>query len=117
MPGPAFCAASEVSTKMPVPITAPMPSRVSWNGPSDRCRPFFSAVAMMASSDLTRSNSMAISPAQRGHCARAVPLRLGSHQRIDPGVANFVVFQVARGRDLIGGALLDTRLGEVAAAG
>ncbi len=27
--GPAFCAASDVSTKMPVPITAPMPSRVS----------------------------------------------------------------------------------------
>ena len=29
MPGPAFCAASAVRTKMPVPITAPMPSMVS----------------------------------------------------------------------------------------
>ena len=32
MPGPAFCAASAVSTKMPVPMMAPMPSMVSWNG-------------------------------------------------------------------------------------
>ena len=41
MPGPAFCAASEVSTKMPVPITAPMPSMVSWKAPSERRSPFF----------------------------------------------------------------------------
>ena len=29
MPGPAFCAAVAVSTKIPVPITAPIPSRVN----------------------------------------------------------------------------------------
>jgi hypothetical protein len=29
MPGPAFCAASAVRTKIPVPMTAPMPSMVS----------------------------------------------------------------------------------------
>ena len=54
MPGPAFCAASAVSTKMPVPMTAPMPSMVSWNAPSERCSDFFSAVANMASRGLTR---------------------------------------------------------------
>ena len=57
MPGPAFCAASAVSTKMPVPITAPMPSRVSWNAPSERLSDFFSAVARIASSDLIRPTS------------------------------------------------------------
>src|SRR4051794_21522107 len=62
MPGPAFCAASDVSTKIPVPMTAPIPSRVSWKAPSDRCRPFFSAVARMASSDFTRPNIMKESP-------------------------------------------------------
>ena len=36
MPGPAFCAATAVSTKMPVPMMAPMPSMVSWNAPSWR---------------------------------------------------------------------------------
>ncbi len=54
MPGPAFCAAVAVSTKMPVPMTAPMPSRVSWTTPSDRLSDFFSAVARIASSDLMR---------------------------------------------------------------
>ena len=57
-PGPAFCAPAAVSTKMPVPITQPIPNRVSWNAPSERCSDFFSAVAKMASSGLTRSNSM-----------------------------------------------------------
>ena len=33
MPGPAFWPASAVSTKMPVPMTAPMPSMVSWIRP------------------------------------------------------------------------------------
>ncbi|MCR5875478.1 hypothetical protein LRS10_15600 [Phenylobacterium sp. J426] len=54
IPGPAFWAASAVSTKMPVPMMAPMPSMVSWNAPSDRCSDFFSAVARIASSGLTR---------------------------------------------------------------
>ena len=58
MPGPAFCAASAVSTKMPVPMTAPMPSIVSWNAPSDRCSDFFSAVAKMASRGFTRPKIM-----------------------------------------------------------
>ena len=35
MPGPAFCEAAAVRTKIPVPMMAPMPSRVSWTGPSD----------------------------------------------------------------------------------
>ena len=35
-------------------MTAPMPNRVSWIGPRDRCRDFFSAVARIASRDLTR---------------------------------------------------------------
>src|SRR5258705_468723 len=43
MPGPAFCAASAVSTKMPVPMTPPMPSKVSWTGPRLRRNAFFSA--------------------------------------------------------------------------
>ena len=56
IPGPAFCAAAAVSTKMPVPITAPMPRRVSCTAPSERCSDFFSAVATMASSGLTRQS-------------------------------------------------------------
>src|SRR3954471_12291033 len=55
--GPAFWAASAVRTKIPVPMTAPMPSSVSWKAPSERCRPFFSAVARIASSDFTRPKS------------------------------------------------------------
>src|SRR3954465_541380 len=58
MPGPAFCAAVAVRTKMPVPITAPMPSMVSWNAPSERLRLFFSAVARMASRGFTRPKIM-----------------------------------------------------------
>jgi hypothetical protein len=54
MPGPAFWAAVAVRTKMPVPMTAPIPRRVSWNAPSDRFSDFFSAVARMSSSGLTR---------------------------------------------------------------
>src|SRR4051794_14911838 len=54
MPGPAFWAAVAVRTKMPVPMTAPMPSRVSWNAPRERLSDFFSAVARIASSDLIR---------------------------------------------------------------
>jgi hypothetical protein len=54
MPGPAFWAAVAVRTKIPVPMTAPIPSMISWIGPSDLCRDFFSAVARIASSDLTR---------------------------------------------------------------
>ena len=34
MPGPALLAATAVSTKMPVPITAPMPSMVSSKAPN-----------------------------------------------------------------------------------
>ena len=37
MPGPAFWAAVAVRTKIPVPMTAPIPSMVSWTGPSERC--------------------------------------------------------------------------------
>ena len=55
-PGPAFCAPAAVSTKMPVPITQPIPNKVNWNAPSVRCNDFFSAVAKMASSDFTRPN-------------------------------------------------------------
>src|SRR5687768_4126074 len=62
MPGPAFCAASAVSTKMPVPMIAPTPSMVSWNAPSERGSDFFSAVARMASSDLTRPSMRVSSP-------------------------------------------------------
>jgi hypothetical protein len=54
MPGPAFWAASAVSTKMPVPITAPTPSMVNWNAPRVRVRDFFSALARIASSGLIR---------------------------------------------------------------
>ena len=54
MPGPAFWAASAVSTKMPVPMMAPMPIMVSWKAPSERLRLFFSAVAMISSSGLMR---------------------------------------------------------------
>jgi hypothetical protein len=54
-PGPAFCAPAAVSTKMPVPMTLPMPSRVSCTAPRDRCSAFFSAVARIASSGLIRS--------------------------------------------------------------
>ncbi len=54
MPGPASCAASAVSTKMPVPMMPPMPSMVSWNAPSERVSDFFSAVARIESSDFTR---------------------------------------------------------------
>jgi hypothetical protein len=52
IPGPAFCAAVAVRTKIPVPMTAPMPSRVSWNAPSERFRLYFSAVSRIASSGL-----------------------------------------------------------------
>src|SRR5690606_6931630 len=58
MPGPAFCAAAAVSTKMPVPMRAPTPSRVSCNAPSWRTRPFFSAVSRILSSGLIRWNSI-----------------------------------------------------------
>ena len=54
--GPAFCAASAVSTKIPVPMIAPTPSMVSWKAPSERWSDFFSAVARMASSGFTRPN-------------------------------------------------------------
>ena len=39
---------------MPVPMTAPMPSKVSWKAPSERLSDFFSAVARISSSDLIR---------------------------------------------------------------
>jgi len=58
MPGPAFCAASAVSTKIPVPIMAPTPSMVSWKAPSERWSDFFSAVARIASSGFTRPKIM-----------------------------------------------------------
>jgi hypothetical protein len=54
MPGPAFCAASAVNTKIPVPIMAPTPSMVSWKAPSERVRDRFSALAKIASSGLMR---------------------------------------------------------------
>ena len=54
MPGPAFWAAVAVRTKIPVPMTAPMPRRVNWNAPRERLSDFFSAVARIASSDLIR---------------------------------------------------------------
>ena len=76
MPGPAFCAASAVSTKMPVPMIAPMPSMVSWNAPSERCSDFFSAVARMASSGLTRPNML--KSLANGPKARADPVEEAS---------------------------------------
>jgi hypothetical protein len=57
-PGPAFCPASAVSTKMPVPITAPMPSKVSCSAPSCRFSAFFPAVSRILSSGLTRQKSI-----------------------------------------------------------
>jgi len=54
IPGPAFCAASAVKTKMPVPMMAPTPSIVSWNAPSERVSDRFSALAKIASSGLMR---------------------------------------------------------------
>jgi hypothetical protein len=57
-PGPAFCAPAAVSTKIPVPMTQPMPNKVSWNHPSERWSDFFSAVARIAPSGLTRPNIM-----------------------------------------------------------
>ena len=59
-PGPAFCAPDAVSTKMPVPITAPIPNSVYWNAPSVRVSDFFFAVAKMASSGLTRPKIMRV---------------------------------------------------------
>ena len=60
--GPAFWPASAVSTKMPVPMMAPMPSKVSWNAPSWRLSGFLSAVSKILSSGLTRWNSIPFSP-------------------------------------------------------
>ena len=71
MPGPAFCAAVAVSTKMPVPITAPMPSRVSWTGPSERCSDFFSAVARIASERLNTPHASP-EPARARRCLKTV---------------------------------------------
>src|SRR6185312_7360500 len=117
IPGPAFCAASAVSTKMPVPMTAPIPSRVSWKGPSERCRPFFSAVAMMASSDLTRSNSMTTPAKLRGYCDRGGAFRLGLDQSPDTCLANLPVLQFARGLHIILCQPRETRFGKIRAAG
>ena len=64
MPGPAFWAASAVSTKMPVPMMAPMPIMVSWKAPSERLRLFFSAVARISSSGLMR-RPMSVPPQER----------------------------------------------------
>src|SRR5690606_412973 len=55
-PGPAFCAPTEVRTNIPVPITQPMPNKVSWNQPRVLFSDLRSAVARMASSGLTRPN-------------------------------------------------------------
>nr|WP_254807326.1 hypothetical protein [Xanthomonas campestris] len=47
--GPAWSAAAwPVITKMPPPITAPMPRAVSPQGPSARCRPSPSAASWLA---------------------------------------------------------------------
>ena len=54
MPGPALSAAIEVKTKMPVPITAPMPSMVRSKAPRERLSDLFSAAAIMSSNGLTR---------------------------------------------------------------
>src|SRR4029079_3181666 len=59
MPGPAFWAAVAVRTKIPVPMTAPIPSKVSWKAPSERLSDFFSAVARISSSGLTRPRLLA----------------------------------------------------------
>jgi hypothetical protein len=67
-PGPAFCAPTEVKTKMPVPMMQPTPNRVSWTAPSERLSDFFSAVARMASSGFTRPNIMHV-PLRYGSCA------------------------------------------------
>src|SRR5450631_2525132 len=63
MPGPAFCAASAVSTKMPVPMIAPMPSIMRCTPPSERSSVRFFAVARMSSSALTRQVFMKPAPA------------------------------------------------------
>src|SRR5438128_12685212 len=73
MPGPAFWAAVAVRTKMPVPITAPIPSMVSWKAPSDRLRLFFSAVARMASRGLTRPKIMCFPLYRRREAALYAP--------------------------------------------
>ena len=56
-PGPAFWAPTDVSTKIPVPMMQPTPNKVSCTAPRDRWSDFFSAVARIASSGLTRPNS------------------------------------------------------------
>src|SRR6476661_3644579 len=62
IPGPALLAATAVSTKMPVPITAPMPSMVNSKAPSWRVRDRLPAVSRIRSSDFLRVNSITFSP-------------------------------------------------------
>jgi hypothetical protein len=60
MPGPALLAATAVSTKMPVPMTAPMPSIVRSNAPSWRVSDRLAAVSRIRSSGFLRSNNIVI---------------------------------------------------------
>src|SRR5688572_4112798 len=62
MLGPALLAATAVSTKIPVPMMAPMPSMVRSNAPSWRFNERFSAVSRISSSDFLRWNSICFSP-------------------------------------------------------
>src|SRR5690349_8518183 len=56
IPGPAFCAASAVSTKIPVPMMAPIPSIMTWKVPSERCNTFECGGTADCSRDLTRQS-------------------------------------------------------------
>src|SRR6476620_3634629 len=62
MPGPALLAATAVRTKMPVPMTAPMPSIVRSKALSCRDNDRLAAVARIRSSGFLRSKNIAISP-------------------------------------------------------
>src|SRR5689334_2348333 len=75
IPGPAFWAAVAVRTKMPVPITAPMPSNVNWKAPSDRLSDFFSAVARIESNGLMRPTPLVRGAAVATMSPLIVPVR------------------------------------------
>ena len=72
--GPAYCAAAwPVSTKMPVPMMAPMPSVTRLIGPSTRfseCSPVAAASAFSCSIDFVRSRCELIQPPGRADASR-----------------------------------------------
>src|SRR6185436_7355494 len=84
-PGPARSAPTAVSTKMPVPITAPTPSNMSWIGPSERSRPLRAAVSRLASTRLIRQFIASIHLAWIG---RGLLLGIGpARRRLDAAIA------------------------------